>query len=161
MTRLLASVGATLFCAAVLAGQAVDPLTGTWELNPARSKFVPASTAPKSQTRTYRIEGNEVIARHTGVDARGNPTLIEYTASMDGTLRPLKGYPDWDAISMKKIDPQTIDFTQYRDGKATLFGKTTLSKDGKTLTVRAKGTAANGEKVDMVAVFDRIGGTSE
>jgi hypothetical protein len=156
MTRAIAFIGATIFCAATLAAQAPDPITGAWELNAAKSKFVPASMAPRSQTRTYRVEGNQNIARHTGVDAQGKPTLIEFTVTLDGKVCPLKGYADWDAISMKKIDSNTGEFTQYRDGKATLFGKWTVSKDGKTLTVNAKGTAANGETVDMTMLFDRV-----
>ena len=155
MTRLLALVGATILCAATVASQAADPLTGTWELNVAKSRVVPARLGPASQTRTYRVEGNQTIARHVGVDAQGKRNVIEYTATLDGKPCPVKGYADWDAISMKKIDDYSTEFTQYRDGKASLFGKTVLSKDGKTLTVSANGTAATGEPVDLVAVFDR------
>jgi hypothetical protein len=156
MIRLLTLIGLTTLAAATVLAQTVDPATGTWELNLAKSKFIPARMAPRSQTRTYRVEGNQDIARHTGVDAQGNPTLIEFTATLDGKVCPLKGYADWDAISMKKIDGYTTEFTQYRDGKATLFGKRVVSKDGKTMTVSAQGAGANGEKVDLVTVFDRV-----
>jgi hypothetical protein len=148
----------TALAAATVLAQAADPATGTWELNLAKSKFVPATMAPQSQTRTYRVDGNQDVARHTGVDAQGKPTLIEFTATLDGKVCPLKGYADWDAISMKKIDADTTEFSQYRDGKATLSGKRVISKDGKTMTVSAQGTAANGEKVEHVMVFDRVGG---
>lgn len=156
MTRLLVLIGATICAAASLAAQAADPATGTWEMNVAKSTFVPASTAPRSQTRTYRVEGNRDIAHHTGVDAQGNPTLIEFTATLDGKVCPLKGYADWNAISMKKIDANTTEFTQYRDGKPTLSGKRVVSNDGKTMTVSARGTAANGDKVEIDAVFDKV-----
>jgi hypothetical protein len=156
MSRLLVLIGATIVCAAALVAQTADPATGTWELNLAKSKYVPARLAPRSQTRTYRVEGNRDIARHTTVDAQGNQGLIEFTATLDGKISPLKGYADWDAISMKKIDAYTTEFTQYRDGKATLAGKRVVSKDGKTMTVSATGTAANGEKVETVAVFDKV-----
>ena len=156
MTRLFVFAGAAVLCAAALAAQAVDPATGTWELNVAKSKFTPARLAPRTQTRTYRVEGNRDTARHTTVDAQGNQTLIEFTATLDGKRAPLKGYADWDSIAMKKIDAYTTEFTQYRDGKATLSGRRVVSKDGKTMTVTATGTAANGEKVDTLAVFDKV-----
>lgn len=156
MRRLLAFVGAAAFCAATVVAQAPDPATGTWELNVAKSTFVPASTAPRSQTRTYRLDGNQDIARHTGVDAQGNPMLIEFTVTLDGKICPLKGYADWDAISMKKIDAYTTEFTQYRDGKAALLVRRVVSNDGKAMTVNANGTTANGETVKVVAVFDRV-----
>ena len=156
MTRLLVLIGATMCAAATLGAQAADPATGTWELNAAKSTFAPAGTAPRSQTRTYRVEGNRDVARHTGIDAQGKPMLIEFTATLDGAICPLKGYADWDAISMKKIDTYTTEFTQYRNGKAELSGKRTISKDGKTMTVNATGTAANGDKVEIKAVFDKV-----
>jgi hypothetical protein len=156
MTRLLALIAATIVCAAGLVAQTADPATGTWELNVAKSKYVPARLAPRSQTRTYRVEGNKDTARHTTVDAQGKQGLIEFTATLDGKISPLKGYADWDSISMKKIDLYTTEFTQYRDGKATLSGKRVVSKDGKTMTVNATGTAANGEKVETLAVFDKV-----
>lgn len=156
MTRLLALIGAVALCGTGLLAQAADPATGTWELNLSKSKYVPAATAPRSQTRTYRVEGNQDVAHHTGVDGQGNPTLIEFTATLDGKICPLKGYADWDAISMKKIDTYTTEFTQYRDGKASLVGKRVISKDGKTMTVTANGTSAKGEKVELLAVFDRV-----
>lgn len=156
MTRLVTLIGTAALTAATVLAQAADPATGTWELNLASSKFVPARMAPRSQTRTYRLEGNKNIARHTGVDAEGNATLIEFTATLDGKVCALKGYPDWDAISMKKIDAYTTEFTQYRDGKATLFGRMVVPNGGKTMTVSANGTAANGEKVDLVMVFDKV-----
>lgn len=156
MARLLALIGMTALAASTALAQAAEPATGTWELNLAKSKFVPANMAPRNQTRTYRVEGNQVTAHHTGVDAQGNPTLIEFTAAFDGKAYPLKGYADWDAISLKRIDAHTTELTQYRGGKATLSGKMVVSTDGKTLTVSARGTNAKGEQVDSVMVFDKL-----
>lgn len=156
MARLAALAGAIALSAmSVLAAAAVEPVSGTWELNLAKSRFVPASQAPRSQTRTYQVSGNQETARHTGIDAQGNPTLIEFTVTYDGKDHPLKGYADWDAISMKRIDAYTSEFTQSRQGKVTLVGKRVVSKDGKTMTLTAKGTTAKGETLDSIIVLDR------
>jgi hypothetical protein len=156
MSRLLALTGAVALSAVfVVSGQSVDPASGTWELNLAQSRFVPASQAPRSQTRTYQVQGNQETARHTGIDAQGNSTLIEFTVRYDGKSYPLKGYPDWDSISMKRIDTHTSEFTQSRGGKVTLRGTRAVSKDGKTMTITAKGTTAKGEPVDQLVVFEK------
>ena len=154
MARLLALIGAVALTMTISA-QGTDPASGTWELNLAKSKFVPASQAPRSQTRTYQVKGDQETARHTGVDAQGKPTLIEFTASYDGKDHPLKGYADWDSISMKRIDAYTTDFTQSRGGKPTLSGRRVVSKDGKTMTITAKGTTAKGEAVDNSIVLEK------
>lgn len=156
MSRLLALAGAVaLSVATVISGQPVDAASGTWELSLAKSRFVPAGRAPKSQTRTYQVQGNQETARHTGIDAQGNPTLIEFAVSYDGKSHPLKGYADWDSISMKRIDAYTTEFTQSRDGTVSLRGTRAVSKDGKTMTITAKGTTAKGEPVDDLLVFEK------
>lgn len=155
MAQLLALVAAVALSTMTLSAQAPDPASGTWELNVAKSRFVPASMLPRSQTRTYQVTGNQETARHTGIDAQGNPTLIEFTVAYDGKEHPLKGYADWDAISMKRVDTHTTEFTQSRGGKVTLTGKRVVSKDGKTMTITARGTTAKGEPVDTLAVFDK------
>ena len=156
MARLIALAGAIALSAmSVLSAAAVEPVSGTWELNLAKSRFVPASQAPRGQTRTYQVNGHQETARHTGIDAQGNPTLIEFTVTYDGKDHPLNGYADWDAISMKRIDAYTSEFTQSRHGKVTLVGKRVVSGDGKTLTITAKGSTAKGEAVDNAIVLDR------
>ena len=155
MARLLLVIGAVALSTMTISAQAADPASGAWELILTKSKFVPATQAPRSQTRTYQVKGEYETARHTGVDAQGNPTLIEFTATYDGKDCPLKGYPDWDSIAMKRIDAYTTEFTQSRGGKVTLSGRRVVSTDGKTMTVTAKGTTAKGERVDHVMVFEK------
>jgi hypothetical protein len=155
MTRLLALIGAVALFTMTISAQTADPASGAWELNLTKSKYVPATLAPRSQTRTYQVKGNQETARHTGVDAQGHPTLIEFAATYDGKDYPLKGYPDWDSIALKRIDAYTTEFTQSRGGKVTLSGRRVVSKDGKTMTVTAKGTSAKGERVDMAMVFEK------
>lgn len=155
MAKLLALIAAVALSTMTLSAQAPDPASGTWELNLAKSKYVPASLAPRSQTRTYQVTGDQETARHTGVDAQGNPALIEFTVTHDGKAHPVKGYADWDSISMKRIDTHTTEFMQSRSGKVTLTGRRVVSKDGKTMTITAKGTTAKGEPVDILAVFDK------
>ena len=155
MTRLLALIGAIALSTMTMSAQETDPASGTWELNLAKSKFIPASLAPRSQTRTYQVKGNQETAHHTGVDAQGNPVLIEFTAAYDGKDYPLKGYPDWDSIALTRIDAYTTEFTQSYGGKVTLSAKRVVSKDGKTMTVSGKGTTVKGEPAELLAVFEK------
>ena len=73
-----------------LAAQTADPLLGTWELNVAKSKFN-SGPAPKSETRTYVVAGNEIKATSKGVDANGKPTTGAWTVNYDGKDRPATG----------------------------------------------------------------------
>ena len=52
-------------------------------MNVAKSKFSPGP-APKSESRTYVVAGQEIQATSTGVDADGKPTAGGWTIVNDG-----------------------------------------------------------------------------
>jgi hypothetical protein len=137
-----------------LFAQAADPASGTWELNLAKSKFSPGP-APKSQTRTYEVTGDDVKYSLKGIDADGKPALVEYTAKYDGKDYPVTGATDFDTISLKRVNATTAKATLKKGGKVVQTARRVVSKDGKTLTLTTKGTNAKGQTVNNVAVFDK------
>jgi hypothetical protein len=150
MTALATLFAVTTPAARVLA-QNADPLSGTWELDLAKSKL--SSPAPKSQTRTYDVAGNTVKATSKGVSAEGKPTAVQFTARFDGKDYPIMGLPNADTIALKKIDDFRGTATLKKNGKVTITNTRTIAKDGKTMTIKSKGTDAKGEKIDDVWVF--------
>ncbi len=130
-----------------------NPLTGTWELDVARSTFAPAAQALKSQTRNYQVVGRQEKGFHKGIDAQGNPNQIEFIATYDGKDYPYKGSPDYNVVSLTLVDRFTTSFTQKRAGQVVLAGTRVVSKDGQMLTITAKGTDPKGELIDNVMVF--------
>jgi hypothetical protein len=113
-----------------VAAQTADPLIGTWELNIAKSKYDPGP-APKSETRTYVVVGQDIKANSKGVDADGKPTSRQLTLNYDGKDRPATGSLDLDALSLKRIDAFTAEFTLKKTGKVVATGTRAISKDGK------------------------------
>src|SRR5262245_55083743 len=105
-----------------LYGQGADPIVGTWELNVAKSKFTPGP-APKSETRTYVVSGQEIRATAKGVGADGKPTTGQWTVNYDGKDRPATGNANSDALSLKRIDQYTTEFTQKLAGKVVATGR--------------------------------------
>jgi hypothetical protein len=136
------------------AARAADPAFGNWELNVAKSKFSPGP-APKSQTRTYEAAAGGVKFTAKGIGADGKPTLVQYTASYDGKDYPITGSADADTISLKKIDDFTVEATQKKAGKVVITTRREISKDGKTMTAKSKGTNASGQTVENVLIFDK------
>src|SRR3954467_14563310 len=93
MRRALLS-GVTVLAAAVgLSGQASQPNSsvGTWKLNLAKSKFEPASLAPKSMTSKIEAVGDRTRNTTEGVDANGRKIAYGYTISYDGKDYPITG----------------------------------------------------------------------
>ncbi len=137
-----------------VAAQTADPLIGTWELNIAKSKYN-SGPAPKSETRRYVVVGQDIKATSKGVDADGKPTSGQWTVNYDAKDRPVTGRPDLDALSLKRIDAFTTEFTQKKAGKVVATGTRVISKDGKVMTITTKGTNAKGQAFNDVEVFDR------
>jgi hypothetical protein len=149
----------TLFIGAIFAigtgsALAADPAVGTWKLNPAKSTFSPGP-APKSQTRTY-VEGPKGVTltiKTTAAD--GKESVSTLTFKYDGKPYPVTGNPDFDRVSVTRSGPLTVHSTQTKGGATVGSGVRTVSKDGKTLTFKQRGTHADGVKYDDVSVYDR------
>ena len=151
-------MGAVLVAIAAPAGaaiaQAPNPVIGTWVLNVAKSKFGPGR-APKSETRTYVVSGEDIKATTKGVDSAGKPTAAEFTINYDGKDRPTTGIPDAETLSLKRVDAFTTEFTQKRTGKVVMTGTRVIWRDGKVMTITTKGIDRTGQTINDVAVFEK------
>ncbi len=76
---------------------------------------------------TYKVEGNNF--------SMTTPTGQSYTAPMDGKQVDYKGDPGTTAVSVKKLGPNTVEETDYRNGKVLSVTKMTVSADGKKMTI--------------------------
>jgi hypothetical protein len=61
-----------------------------------------------------------------------DPAGQSYTAKLDGTETPFKGDLSGTMFSVKRIDENTIEETDKRDGKIVEVTRFTCSADGKT-----------------------------
>jgi len=149
----------TLLVGAILAigtgsAHAADAVVGTWKLNLAKSTFSPGP-APKSQTRTYAeaAQGMTLIVKTTAAD--GKDSTANLTFKEDGKSYPVSGNPDFDMVSVTRVDALTVNSAQTKAGAAVGTAVRSVSKDGKTLTFAQKGTHAGGGKYDDVSVYDK------
>jgi hypothetical protein len=133
---------------------AADAVIGTWQLNPAKSTFSPGP-GPKSQTRTYAESAGAIALTLKTTSADGKESTMTLTFTEDGKPSPASGNPDFDSVSVTKVDALTVHSSQTKAGKKVGTGNRSVSKDGKTLTFAQKGTHADGTKYDDVLVYDR------
>jgi hypothetical protein len=131
-----------------------DPHVGTWVLNVAKSKYMPGPP-PKEQTSVYSAAGQGLKVSTKGTSADGKPTMTEFTANFDGKDYPVTGNPDWDAVSLRRVDSHTIEFTRKKSGKTVQTATSVVSKDGKTRTITSVGVNAQGQKLNTVGVYEK------
>ena len=137
-----------------VAADAVDPIVGTWKLNPGKSTFK-SGAAITSQTRTYSQSGDEITLDMKTVGADGKEVSSHTSYHFDGKSYPVTGSPDYDTLVGKKLNSHMAQFTLKKGDK--VIGRTTrtVSKDGKKLTATSHETLANGDKSDNILVFDK------
>ena len=131
-----------------------DQLSGTWKMNPEKSKYSPGP-APKDLTVVVESDENNYKLDATGTDGEGKPTHVQYSAKFDGKDYPASGIPNADTVSLKRIDASTIETQQKKNGKVVMTVTTKVSKDGKTRTSTWHGKNAEGKDVHNVVVFDK------
>jgi len=109
---------------------------GIWRLDLARSTLPGA--APASDVRTYEDVGSGLVRSiHVTTGADGTVATTIYTAREDGKDYPMTDAAGHDAgsIALTRRSPLVQSFVTRRDGKVNANGTTTLSADGKTLTM--------------------------
>jgi hypothetical protein len=94
----------------------------------------------------------------SSIGQRKDGTKINYTftARYDGKQYPVTGVGSvFDWFSTTEIDPNTYPSVTTK-GKYRMMGLTTISKDGKTMTISNKGTDADGNVTSFSVVWDRV-----
>lgn len=150
-------VAAIVFVAwsGVGSAQPADPAYGVWKLNVAKSTFSPGP-APKEATLTIEAAGPGRKVSVAGVAADGTPVQWGYSGNFDGKDVRLTGSnPDGDVMVLKRVAPNATRTTLKLAGKRTLVNGTSVSADGKTLTVATSGVNAKGQTVKNTQVFDK------
>ena len=134
---------------------AADVHSGTWKMNPAKSKYSPGP-AQKSMTLKIEADENGIKLDGEGVNGDDSPMHVQYEAKFDGKEYSATGLPSGgDKITVKRVNANTIVSTQKKDGKVLMTVTSIVSRDGKTRTSTFRGKDAQGHPVHNVVVYDK------
>ena len=148
------AVGLVMAFAGGAAAQSPEAINGTWQLNLAKSKYDPGP-GPKGQT--LKIDGTDA-ARKIAVDltpATGAAVHWEVSGASGAQLPVVGTNANADTYVFKRVNATTLEAQYMKAGKPTIKQTAVISADGKTLTITASGTDAQGRTVNNVAVYDR------
>jgi hypothetical protein len=156
MKRILVMVLFVLAAVAMVA-MAEDPWTGTWKLNPEKSKAPGGRIPHPISTNVIDVQGDtmRMVADHT--DTEGNLEHVEYTATLDGKIHPVTSTPAGPnpyTISVKRIDARTREFTEVL-GTVTISGRDVLSEDGKTFSRIVELKGPDGSDLSVLQFFEK------
>ena len=128
-----------LLVPALLSAQ--SPFDGTWRTDMEQSRLSPKPIVFSTQNGVY--------------DCSSCSPKIHVKA--DGQDQSVSGQP-FDTISVREVDPKSIEVTQKKGGKAVWEDTRTVSDDGNTLTSKVTHHPQNSEQaVTGEATFSRVG----
>ena len=132
-----------------------DPFLGNWKMDAAKSKFDPGP-APKSEIRAFEAtsDGNTKSTVQT-TTASGTAATRIATYKYDGKSYPVQGSANYDSIEVMRVSASQMKTTLMRGGKTIGDISSSVSKDGKVLTMTYTFTTPSGVKEHDVFVYDR------
>jgi hypothetical protein len=138
---------------------AADPSLGTWKLNLAKSK-IPASdlaNLKESVIVMKALDANTYESVSTDTHKDGSKTVTQWTVPKDGGMQVYQQGNPGEGLSVVsvKIDPYDIYAVYLMNGKQVGLFHMVISKDGKTITGKAKVTDAQGKPFELVNVFEK------
>lgn len=149
---LLVTLGLGMLLASAVA-MAENAMAGTWKLNSSKSTF--SAGAQKNDTVKIEMDGDKMKITVDGTDGAGKPVHTEWTGKDDGQDYPVTGDANADMRSYKKSGDRSWAVTSKKGGKVTTSGTISVSADGKTRTVKVKGTSPEGKSVHTTAVYEK------
>ncbi|HTU33467.1 MAG TPA: hypothetical protein VMF66_06660 [Candidatus Acidoferrum sp.] len=135
-----AASGAVVNGQSVLTRVASGPLgshvvSGSWQI-------VKDNVSENDLITTYRVNGGELTMT--------SPTGQSYKARLNGTEAAYHGDPGTTSVSVKKIDANTIEETDLRNGKVISITRMTVLPGGKTMKI-ASDDKLRGEHDEIMA----------
>jgi hypothetical protein len=96
-------------------------VSGSWRL-------LEADLTNHDEDTTFKVSGGTLtMADHMG---------RSFHAKLDGTDAPYEGDADFTSVSLKVIDPRTIEEYDKKDGKVVKISRWTIDPDGRTIHAR-------------------------
>jgi len=148
------------------AAKGADPLLGTWNLNLAKSDYSQLPMyAPRSIIRRFQAprEG-ELRFTVDEVAAVANPVTglsigasihIEWTGKYDGKDYRSTGAIGYDSVAVKRSGDAALEWTFKKGGRLFVNAISSVSEDGKTLTMTWTGKDQQGKAFTVLHVYDK------
>ena len=157
MRKIISLAVVVLAIACATAAFGADNSLGTWKLNVEKSKFTPAPLPVKGITSVREAAPDGVKVTNTGERVDGTAINFTYTAKYDGSPSTVSGEGGpYDTVSIKQVNANMFTYDAKKtDGKYHTHDRILISPDGKTMTLKTRGTGQNGKPMMVTFVYDK------
>jgi len=146
--------GLVVVVAAAAHAQPVDPMLGTWKLDPAKS-----TSTFRSGTTVVEAAGSGIKTTVDLVSGEGTPYHFTWSAKYDGRDNPVRGVspygPGVHTIALTRVNARTAKIVTRLDGKVAITQTLVVSGDGRTRTVTTTRKDAKAQTIETTSVYEK------
>jgi hypothetical protein len=146
----------------VMAAPAADLFVGTWKADPTKSTNNWGQRPPQKMTRTYTTTpdgGYDVKIEGVDGDGKSVSTTLKAAGNIELpiTNSTSQGVKALGATHVKsrRVNDRKLVATYFKDGKPVGTSTSTVSADGRTLTMKFEGTGSDGKKLMGTNVYEK------
>lgn len=132
----------------------MDPFTGTWVANLAKSRRH-RNHQFQSATLRFEVAGETISLTQAGVNMSGKPESSTLALQADGEEHALSPQAPGMVVVTRWIGPHVLETIGKRGADVVGRGTYEVAADGRTLTASVSGIDAAGAAFEQVIVFDR------
>lgn|SRR5262249_48593519 len=139
----------------LLAGAGLGQTTGTWKMNPEKSKHDDEEPFPRSFV--IRIEPHPEGETITvwRVTQEGQSETDSFIQRYDGKDRPFPREERFDSFNARKLEDGAIEVIFKKDGKVVFRQTRRLTADGQQMTIEYQLLSRTGRWLDRILVLEK------
>jgi hypothetical protein len=134
-----------------------DPFSGTWVLNPSKSKIPSQLSASslKSNVAHAVMDASDIEITQQAIFESDAQLKIHVKAKFDGKDYPITGAPGKYSAAYRRVDKNIITVVLKSDGKAIVQETGVVSPDGKSFTIICFITDETGNQTILIPVLEK------
>jgi hypothetical protein len=134
-----------------------DPFSGTWVLNPSKSKIPSQLSASslKSNVAHAVMDASDIEITQQAIFESDTQLKIHVKAKFDGKDYPITGAPGKYSAAYRRVDKNIITVVLKSDGKAIVQETGVVSPDGKSFTIICFITDETGNQTMLIPVLEK------
>jgi hypothetical protein len=110
-------------------------LSGTWELNTARTHYGSSADPRRRERFSCTVPDRGLTCRIEGERTDGRHVVGQFSVAASGVVGPVGGVPGVDSVRLRSVSPSITDATFYFQGSPAFGYRAYLANDEHTLTV--------------------------
>jgi hypothetical protein len=139
----------------LLAGTVFGQTTGTWKMNPDKSKYNDDEPLPRNLVIRFEPHAEGEVVTVWRITEQGQSETDSFIQYYDGRDHPYPRRERFDSFNARKLDDGSISVLFKKDSKVISRHLRRLTPDGQQMTIEEQLLSQTGQWQDRILVFEK------